>query len=68
MAKNDRKKCTVAFQSIGDFRSAQYAAEKWGIDVTDLSEQSKFLLSIPADSLRLFQSLGSIHFGINIRI
>lgn len=67
MAKDDRKKCTVAFHSIGDFRSAQHAAEKWGIDVRDLSKQSEFLLSIPADRVRAFQGLSSINFGIEVR-
>lgn len=67
MANRDKKECTLAFKSIGDLRSALNAAARWGIAVKDLSKRSEFLLSIPADRVGTFQSLGSIYFGIEVR-
>jgi hypothetical protein len=66
MAKDDRKKCTLKFQSRGDLSSALVAAEKWGIPIKRLGKDSEYLISIPADKIRAFKSLGSINFGIEV--
>lgn len=67
MANDDRKKCTLKFQSKGDLLSALAAAKKWGIPIKKLGENQEFLISVPANRIGDFRSLGSINFGIEVR-
>lgn len=67
MANNGKKKCTLAFKSRGDLRSALSAAAKWGISVEKIDKESEHLISVPADTAIRFEGLGSINFWIEVR-
>lgn len=63
MKKNKSNKCTLRFQSLGDFRSAQRLAEEKFIPF-EIEEEG--LVSVPANNVVLFTSMGSINFGITV--
>ncbi|MDX9913199.1 MAG: hypothetical protein RBS77_01310 [Candidatus Moranbacteria bacterium] len=63
MVEANISKCTLRFESYGDLKSAQKLAEENFIPF-EIEEEG--LVSVPADKVRLFTSLGSVYFGITV--